>query len=79
MENKMKLGESYKDFTVESCKYSEAAKSTIIRLKHKTGLEVVHFLNDCQDNMVFFGFRTAEPTARGTPHIMEHTVLCGSE
>lgn len=72
-------GISYKDFTVESSEYSEAAKSTIIRLKHKSGLTVVHFANKCQDNMVFFGFRTADKTACGTPHIMEHSVLCGSE
>ena len=72
-------GISYKDFTVESSEYSEASKSTIIRLKHKSGLTVVHFANKCQDNMVFFGFRTADKTACGTPHIMEHSVLCGSE
>lgn len=72
-------GTSYKDFTVESSEYSEAAESTIIRLKHKSGLTVVHFANKCQDNMVFFGFRTADKTACGTPHIMEHSVLCGSE
>ena len=79
MENIIKQGETYKNFTVESCKYSESSNSTIIRLKHKTGLEVVHFLNDSQDNMVFFGFRTADKTSCGTPHIMEHSVLCGSE
>ncbi|MDR0221734.1 MAG: insulinase family protein [Lachnospiraceae bacterium] len=49
-------------------------------LKHKkTGARVVLLLND-DDNKVFcIGFRTPPPDSTGVPHILEHSVLCGSE
>lgn len=49
-------------------------------LKHKkTGARVVLLSND-DDNKVFnIGFRTPVSDDTGVPHIIEHTVLCGSE
>lgn len=48
--------------------------------KHKkTGARVLVFENE-DDNKVFsVGFRTPVTDSTGVPHIIEHTVLCGSE
>ena len=49
-------------------------------LKHKkTGARVVCIDND-DDNKVFYvGFRTPPEDSTGVPHIIEHSVLCGSK
>ena len=49
-------------------------------LKHKkTGARVVCIEND-DDNKVFYvGFRTPPEDSTGVPHIIEHSVLCGSK
>lgn len=44
----------------------------------KSGARVLLMEND-DDNKVFaIGFRTPPPNSTGVPHIMEHSVLCGS-
>lgn len=55
-------------------------KSEGALLKHKkTGARILLISND-DDNKVFnIGFRTPVENSTGVPHIMEHTVLCGSE
>ncbi len=55
-------------------------KSTGYILKHKkTGAKVMCIEND-DDNKVFYvGFRTPPEDSTGVPHIIEHSVLCGSE
>ena len=49
-------------------------------LKHKkTGANIVCMVND-DDNKVFnIGFRTPPEDNTGLPHILEHSVLCGSK
>ncbi|MDR2731551.1 MAG: insulinase family protein, partial [Treponema sp.] len=48
--------------------------------KHeKTGVEVFHVLNDDNENLFCFGFKTFPQDNTGAAHILEHTVLCGSE
>ncbi len=55
-------------------------KSTGWLLRHKkTGAKVLCIEND-DDNKVFYvGFRTPPEDSTGVPHIIEHSVLCGSE
>ncbi|MCR5300971.1 MAG: insulinase family protein [Lachnospiraceae bacterium] len=54
--------------------------STGYILKHKkTGARIMCIKND-DDNKVFYvGFRTPPEDSTGVPHIIEHSVLCGSE
>ena len=49
-------------------------------LRHKkSGARVLLIEND-DDNKVFsIGFRTPPKDSTGVPHIMEHSVLCGSK
>lgn len=54
------------------------SKGTYLRHK-KTGAKVVVIEND-DDNKVFcIGFRTPPTDSTGVPHILEHSVLCGSD
>ena len=54
------------------------AKGTLLRHK-KTHARVLLIEND-DDNKVFsIGFRTPPSDSTGLPHIMEHSVLCGSK
>jgi Zn-dependent M16 (insulinase) family peptidase len=47
--------------------------------KHKSGAEVFHVLNNDEENLFAFAFATAPEDSTGVPHIIEHSVLCGSE
>jgi Zn-dependent M16 (insulinase) family peptidase len=48
--------------------------------KHeKTGVEVFHVLNDDVENLLSFSFATFPQDNTGAAHILEHSVLCGSE
>ncbi|MCL1930402.1 MAG: insulinase family protein, partial [Treponema sp.] len=48
--------------------------------KHqKCGVEVFHVLNDDSENLFAFAFATAPEDDTGAAHILEHSVLCGSQ
>ena len=49
-------------------------------LRHKkTGARVCVMENDDANKVFYIGFRTPAPDDTGVPHIMEHSVLCGSK
>jgi Zn-dependent M16 (insulinase) family peptidase len=51
-----------------------------IWVKHnKCGVEVFHVLNDDSENLFTFAFATTPEDNTGIAHILEHSVLCGSE
>jgi Zn-dependent M16 (insulinase) family peptidase len=45
----------------------------------KCGAEVFHILNDDSENLFAFAFATSPEDNTGAAHILEHSVLCGSE
>jgi len=58
----------------------EELKAQGIWAKHeKTGVEVFHVLNDDIENLFSFSFATFPEDNTGVAHILEHSVLCGSE
>lgn len=58
----------------------EALNSEGYVLKHiKTGAKICLISNDDENKVFQIGFRTPPTTDTGVPHIIEHTVLCGSE
>ena len=74
------IGKSYKDFVLISIDDLPDYKATGVYLRHKiTGLEVYHIIKDDKENLFAYAFRTLDKTSRGVAHIMEHSVLCGSE
>lgn len=51
-----------------------------IYLKHKkTGARIALISNEDENKVFCIGFRTPPSDSTGVPHIIEHTVLCGSE
>ncbi|GAV70301.1 LOW QUALITY PROTEIN: Peptidase_M16 domain-containing protein/Peptidase_M16_C domain-containing protein/M16C_assoc domain-containing protein, partial [Cephalotus follicularis] len=54
-------------------------KSKAVLLKHKkTGCEVMSVSNDDENKVFGIVFRTPPKDSTGIPHILEHSVLCGS-
>lgn len=54
--------------------------STAYIFKHqKTGARLIHLYNDDQNNLFSIAFRTPVYNSTGVPHILEHSVLCGSK
>ena len=52
---------------------------TAVRLQHVlTGADYLHVDKDDANNVFCIGFRTTPMDSTGVPHILEHTVLCGS-
>ncbi|MFP4644686.1 MAG: insulinase family protein, partial [Spirochaetales bacterium] len=45
----------------------------------QSGCEIYHLHNDDEENLFAFMFKTVPPDSTGVAHILEHTVLCGSE
>ncbi|MDE7231527.1 MAG: insulinase family protein, partial [Lachnospiraceae bacterium] len=72
--------EKLEAYTVLKKQEIEELKSEGYLLKHnRTGAHVALLEND-DDNKVFcIGFRTPPKDSTGVAHIIEHTVLCGSE
>ncbi|CAG8727363.1 4228_t:CDS:2, partial [Dentiscutata heterogama] len=53
---------------------------TAIQLRHEaTGAEHLHIARDDDNNVFGVGFSTPPMNSSGTPHILEHTTLCGSK
>ncbi|MDY2843468.1 MAG: insulinase family protein, partial [Treponema sp.] len=74
------IGAKYKKFKVLNVFDVADYHSKAVYLRHeKTGLEVVHLFNDDEENLFAFSFRTPNSKSNGAAHIIEHSVLCGSE
>ncbi len=75
-----KIERSYKGFELISETEIPDCSSVGLYLRHKkTGLEVFHLLNDDEENLFAFAFRTPVKDSTGAAHITEHSVFCGSE
>ena len=54
--------------------------STGYLFKHiKSGARVAIIKNDDENKVFYIGFRTPPTDSTGVAHILEHSVLCGSE
>jgi len=71
------IPETYEVFTSE---HIECINSDAVALKHKkTGAVICLILNDDDNKLFCVSFKTPPTDDCGTPHIIEHSVLCGSE
>lgn len=67
-------------FKIISSKKVEEVKSTIITYEHiKSGAKLVHMKNDDNEKFFSINFKTLPTDNTGVNHIIEHSVLCGSE
>ncbi|KAL8156248.1 hypothetical protein AgCh_001374 [Apium graveolens] len=66
-------------FEKVSEEFIEECKSKAVLYKHKkTGAEVMSVSNDDENKVFGVVFRTPPKDSTGIPHILEHSVLCGS-
>ena len=67
-------------YEVVEDRFSTDLNSAFMLLKHKkTGARVALISNDDENKVFYIGFRTPVENSTGVPHILEHSVLCGSE
>ena len=68
-----------KEYEIIKQYYMEDLNSQAYLLKHKkTGARIALLSNDDNNKVFNIGFRTPVNDDTGVPHIIEHTVLCGS-
>ena len=64
---------------VESRKIKDIQSEGILLRHKKTGARVALLSNDDENKVFAVGFRTPPENSTGVPHIIEHSVLCGSK
>lgn len=73
-------GFQYKNFIVKRATFIEELQVTLVELLHtKSHASIMHIAAEDSENLFCLSFRTLPPTSNGVAHILEHTVLCGSE
>lgn len=72
--------QGYRGFVVTSSRYIPDARCTLVELEHTaSGAQVMHIQNDDPENFFALCFRTHPTKSHGVAHIVEHTVLQGSQ
>lgn len=75
-----KVGDYYGNYRITRLVPLSEIQSTIIELEHEpTGALIIAISNDDEENLFNLSFRTWPEKSNGAAHILEHTVLCGSE
>ena len=76
----IKIGEEIKGFELNIKEEIEDIKSTGYIFRHKkSGARLMYIENDDDNKVFFISFKTPPEDDCGTPHIIEHSVLCGSD
>ena len=72
--------ENLKAYRIVEHHYSEDLKSEAYLMEHiKSGARIALLDNDEENKVFYIGFRTPPKDSTGVAHILEHSVLCGSE
>lgn len=73
-------GKHYEGFLCESAKYIEDFNMTAYQFRHiELTSKYLHIDRADPNNVFSINFRTTPFDSTGIPHILEHSVLCGSE
>ncbi|XP_069314747.1 presequence protease, mitochondrial isoform X5 [Eulemur rufifrons] len=75
-----RVGEKIHGFTVNQVTSVPELFLTAVKLSHDdTGARYLHLAREDTNNLFSVQFRTTPMDSTGVPHILEHTVLCGSQ
>ena len=67
-------------YEITEDRFSPDLNSAVMLIRHKkTGARVALISNDDDNKVFYISFRTPVENSTGVPHILEHSVLCGSE
>ncbi len=76
----LKPGDTISGYKILRVEHLEELKSTLYQLEHtSTNARHIHIANEDRENTFGVTFRTVPSDSTGVAHILEHTVLCGSE
>ncbi|NGX55747.1 MAG: hypothetical protein KR126chlam2_01389, partial [Chlamydiae bacterium] len=78
--NSFDINNPIKNFIIDRVSELPEIQCRMIELTHQpTGAEIISIEADDDENLFSLSFRTYPENSRGVAHILEHTVLCGSE
>ncbi|MBN2711756.1 MAG: insulinase family protein, partial [Planctomycetes bacterium] len=76
----LSVGDELHGFRVEKITPLEELRVLAIEARHpKSGARFLHLYTEDEESLFSAAFRTPPPDDTGLPHILEHTVLCGSK
>ncbi|SEM29373.1 hypothetical protein SAMN04489760_10996 [Syntrophus gentianae] len=76
----LKVGDQLFGFQVLRIEQIDDLRVTAYEIEHgKTGAKLLHLHSTDRENLFSIGFRTPPADSTGVPHILEHSVLAGSE
>lgn len=74
------VGEKYGNFTTVRCSKIEELDCFFREICHTpSGAHIIHIENKDPENLFCLSFQTLPSNSNGAPHVLEHTVLCGSK
>ena len=76
---KMQLEQLQAYTVLMKCNIKEVNSQGYLLKHNKTGARVALLSNDDDNKVFYIGFRTPPKDSTGVAHIIEHTVLCGSD
>ncbi len=80
MDSDWQVGQRRHGFVVTGVTPLPELNLTLIELRHeRLGSRMVHLACEDDNNLFGVGFRTTPDDSSGVAHILEHTVLCGSQ
>jgi Zn-dependent M16 (insulinase) family peptidase len=79
-ETGLRAGKTLHNFTISRIRPLELQSCLAVEAVHgPTGAKLLHLLADDDENLFAIAFKTPPPDDTGIPHILEHSVLGGSE
>ncbi len=76
----LNIGDMIHGFSLKAITPLPQIASVAYRFEHeKSGARLLHLYADDPENLFAAAFRTPPPDDTGLPHILEHSVLCGSK
>lgn len=80
MESQIESVKALDAYRLRQVKHIPELNSDGMILEHKkTGANIFLMSNEDNNKVFCIGFRTPPSDSTGVPHIIEHTVLCGSD
>ncbi|PCI95407.1 metalloprotease [Candidatus Aerophobetes bacterium] len=73
------IGDTIGHFKVTKAIEIKELRSILYELEHRCGAKIMQIANDDKENLFSLNFQTLPSSDNGVPHILEHTVLCGSK
>lgn len=80
LNQKYPVGKVIHGFQINKVEQLKELEATAVKLRHlQTGADYLHLDRNDTNNVFGVGFKTIPKDSTGVAHILEHTVLCGSE